>query len=238
MVAHEAPGSGVRRWAEVLSRWLQPLEASSDLDRSTLALGMAARTNDVDHRLVRRALAIVLERIQPVATRSAVEYRVVGTAAAMLRGVPLPVGDLDILLKERRGVDLFAQVLSDFPCITPPTYLADARQYFANYDVDGVTAELSTVEWASDSDAVECIGSGPWDHFSLVGIDSFAAPVVALELRIVSELVRGRTEQFSVIAAYLRRNGCDIELMRRGMCVGGVPEQRQSEVLAILGWED
>ena len=85
---------------------------------------MAAQTNGVDHGLVRRALAIVLERIQPVATSSAVEYRLVGTAAAMLRGVPLPVGDLDILLKERRGVDLFAQVLSDFPCITPPRCVA------------------------------------------------------------------------------------------------------------------
>jgi hypothetical protein len=71
-----------------------------------------------------------------------------------------------------------------------------------------------------------------------MGIESFAAPVVALELRIVSELVRGRTEQFTVIAAYLRRNGCDIELVRRGMCVGGVPEQRQFEVLALLGWEN
>src|SRR5215207_499671 len=106
---------------------------------------MAARTNGVHHDLVRRVLAIVLERIQPVATRSAVEYRVVGTGAAMLRGVPLPVGDLDILLKERRGVDLFAQVLSDFPCITPPTYLADARQYFANYDVDGGTSPRSKI---------------------------------------------------------------------------------------------
>ncbi len=199
---------------------------------------MAARTNGVHNDLVRRALAIVLARIQPVATSSAVEYRVVGTAAAMLRGVPLPVGDLDILLKERRGVDLFAQVLSDFPCITPPTYLADARQYFANYDVDGVKAELSTVEWETHSDAVECIGCASWEHFSLVGIDSFAAPVVALELRVVSELVRGRSKQFTVVAGFLRRNGCDIELVRRGMCAGGVPEQRQLEVLALLGWEN
>jgi hypothetical protein len=93
---------------------------------------MARRANGVHHDLVRRALAMVLERIQPVAARSSLEYRVVETAAALVRGVTLPVGDLDILLKKRHGVDLFGAVLSDFPCITPPTYLADARQYFAN----------------------------------------------------------------------------------------------------------
>jgi hypothetical protein len=81
--------------------------------------------------------------------------------------------------------------------------------------VDGVKTELSTLEWETDSDAVECIGSGPWDHFSLVPIDSVAAPVVAFELRIVSELVRSRTEQFTAIATFLRRNGCDIQLVRR-----------------------
>src|SRR5688572_26984880 len=118
---------------------------------------MAGRSNGVHPDLVRRALAIVLERIQPVATRRGLEYRVVGTAAALMHGVRLPVGDLDILLKERDGVDVFGAVLSDFACITPPTYLANARQYFANYDVDGVKTELSTVEWESDSDAVECI---------------------------------------------------------------------------------
>jgi hypothetical protein len=157
---------------------------------------MARRANGVHHDLVRRALAIVLERIQPVAARRGLEYRVFGTAAALVRGVTLPVGDLDILLKERHGVDLLGAVVSDFPSITPPTYLADARQYFANYDVHGVKTELSTVEWETDSDAVECIGSGPWDHFSFVRIDSLAAPVVALELRIVSELVTvGKTDR-------------------------------------------
>jgi hypothetical protein len=39
--------------------------------------------------------------------------------------------------------------------------------------------------------------------------------VVAFELRIVSELVRSRTEQFTAIATFLRRNGCDIQLVRR-----------------------
>ena len=98
--------------------------------------------------------------------------------------------------------------------------------------MDGVTTEFSTVEWETDSDAVECIGSGPWDHFALVRLGSVAAPVVARELRVVSELVRGRTEQHSVIAAFLRRDGCDVELVRRGMRAGGIAAQRQDEVHA------
>jgi hypothetical protein len=43
-------------------------------------------------------------------------YRVCGTSAALLQGVPLPAGDIDILLAGREDVDMFA-ALSSFPCL-------------------------------------------------------------------------------------------------------------------------
>lgn len=60
---------------------------------------------------------------------SAVEYRLVGTSAALLQGVNLPVGDVDFLVKTRSGVDAFSQALSSFDCLEAPEYLSHDRQY-------------------------------------------------------------------------------------------------------------
>ena len=41
-----------------------------------------------------------------------VAYRLVGTGAALLDGVALPSGDIDVLVKEREDVDAFGAALS------------------------------------------------------------------------------------------------------------------------------
>ncbi|MEV4562144.1 hypothetical protein AB0K12_00080 [Nonomuraea sp. NPDC049419] len=42
-------------------------------------------------------------------------YRVGGTSAALLKGVQLPAGDIDVLVARRADVDTFAAALSPFP---------------------------------------------------------------------------------------------------------------------------
>lgn len=62
-------------------------------------------------------------------------------------------GDVDILVEKRESVDIFARALADFPCISPPTWMSDARQYYTAFNINGVQVEVSTVEWETDSDS-------------------------------------------------------------------------------------
>jgi hypothetical protein len=178
----------------------------------------------------------ILTKVLELATPACkdVPYRLVGTAAALIRGVQIPCGDVDLLFKERSGVDAFASALSDFPCITPAIYLEQARQYFTEIDVQGVEIELSTVEWEMDSDGVECIGPGSWTHFDWLSCGEYTVPAVVLELRLVTELVRNRPDRFNPIIAYLRAHGCDVELVRRGLAAGGAPPAWVEKVINQL----
>lgn len=51
---------------------------------------------------LRNTLIIVLDQIMPAFAQ--VEYRLVGTGAALLHGAPLPARDIDLLVKEREAV--------------------------------------------------------------------------------------------------------------------------------------
>ena len=189
----------------------------------------------LDEATVRQTLAKVLDRVLPAAPDT--EYRFVGTASAVLRGICMPAGDLDILLKVRRGVDVFSGAVSDLPwttCHMPPVWLPDSRQYFSRYLVNGVVVEFSTVETQTDSDAMECFGRGPWEHFDLVACGSHQVPTVALELRLISEVSRQRPERYQSILAYLRGRGCDVELVRRGMARRRISDDLQQEILVQL----
>jgi hypothetical protein len=189
----------------------------------------------LDETAIRQTLMAVLDRVLPVAPD--VEYRFVGTASAVLRGIRMPAGDLDILLKERQGVDRFAGAVSEMPsttCLVPPTWEAEYRQYFARYLVDGVVVEFSTVESQTDSDAMECFGRGPWEHVELVPCGSHQVPSVSLELRLITELRRQRLERYQPIVAYLREHGCDVELLRRGMAARQVVDDLQEAILGQL----
>jgi len=164
---------------------------------------------------LRQVLTAVLDRAMPAC--AAVEYRLVGTGASLLQGVALPARDVDLLVKERAGVDTFSTALRAFKRLTPPVWLDDARQYFAEYEVDGVGVGVSTVEWETDSDGIECLGRGPWEHYAIIRCGVHAVPAVALELRLVSELARDRPDRYEPLIEFMRARGCDIELVKRGM---------------------
>jgi hypothetical protein len=154
----------------------------------------------------------------------------------MLHGVDLPVGDLDILLLERTGVDAFAAALAPFDCLEPAAWLPEARQYYANYAVNGVEVGLSTVEVKTESDAIETYGPGPWQkHYSLLHCGPYQVPTVDLELRLITELYRDRPDRYTPLIGHLREHGCDLDLVRRGLSGARLPQEKVERVLRELG---
>jgi hypothetical protein len=178
-------------------------------------------------------LCVVLTDLLRIAESAVdrVEYRLVGTAASLLHGVRLPAGDVDILLKERAGVDAFSAALHACRCLTPPRYLEGSRQYFASFDMEGIAVEFSTVEWETASDIRECTGTGPWIHYRMATVDRYRVPVVAPELRLITELTRRRPDRYRPILSFLRERGCDVGLLRRAIeeRVFDDPERRELE---------
>lgn len=202
---------------------------------ATTDLGPGPHGKPLDEEVVRRTLTMVLDRALAAAPDA--EYRFGGTASSVLRGIRMPAGDLDILLKDRSEVDRFGAAVLELPatvCVFGPALTDQPRQYFARYAVDGVTVELSTVEVETDSDAMECFGSGPWTHFDLVPCGSHQVPAVATELRLITELTRDRPERVGPLLEYLRQRGCDVALVRRGMTARRIPDARQAQVLGCL----
>lgn len=185
---------------------------------------------DRDHLL--ETMTIVLDHVRRACPE--VAYRFVGTGAALLHGVDLPAGDIDILVKERSDVDAWGAALASFTCLFPPTWLPDAHQYYANVEVNGVEVGISTVEVDTASDAIETLGSGSWEHFSLIACGPHTVPTVALELRLVTELYRDRRDRIAPIILYLRAHGCDLDLVRRGMALGPLQQALQEDVLGQL----
>ncbi len=144
-----------------------------------------------------------------------IEYRLIGTAAALLHGVRLPANDIDLLVRHRSDVDSFGAVLSAFECLVTPNWLPDAKQYYGHFKVNGVEIGFSTVEVDSQRDTVETYGWGPWKHYSLLTCGPHSVPTVALELRLHTELHRGRPDRFEPILQYLQTHGCNHDLMTR-----------------------
>jgi hypothetical protein len=179
-----------------------------------------------------RVLSLVLDRVGPDAV--GLEYRLVGTASALAQGVRLPVGDIDILLARRGDVDTFATALSGFLCLDPAAWMPDARQYFARFAIDETKVELSTVEASMDIGTHECIGSGPWRHYVRISIGRHVVPVVSLELRLVTELVRNRPDRYTPLIEHLRLNGADLQLVQQAMRERRLDPGRQARVLDQL----
>jgi hypothetical protein len=173
----------------------------------------------VDRVGVERALRQVL----PLVPKA--ETRLVGTASSVLRGIDLRAADIDILFRTRAGVDAWFEVLSaDRAVETAPSWMADARQYFARVYVDEVAVELSTVEIDTDSDTAECIGTGPWRHFDLLSWGDGILPAVASELRLITEVGRGREDRYRPIQEFLRTGDCDLALITRGLAQLGISQ--------------
>jgi hypothetical protein len=148
-----------------------------------------------------------------------------------LRGVP--ASDIDVLLKERAGVDAFSAVLSPCKCLSSPTYLAGSRQYFSSFEVHGVEVEFSTVEGANESDTSECTGSGPWTHYSMVACGDHQVPVVCLELRLLTEIARGRPDRYVPIWEFMQSRRYARDLLARGLEERGISEAEQMDLTQL-----
>jgi hypothetical protein len=162
------------------------------------------------------------------------DYCLIGTAAALLHGVPLPAGDIDFLIKRRAHVDAFAAALSRFPSLTPPTLLKDGGQYYAAYNVNGVKVEASTVEWQTESRYLETMGDGPWKRQTLLAVGPYRIPTVTIELRLATELRRNRPDRYDPILLWLRNHPCDIDLLNHAMTAQGIPPERQGSILSQI----
>jgi hypothetical protein len=181
---------------------------------------------------LRQVLTLVLDRLDKTPREG--KYRLVGTAAALLHGVPLPAGDIDLLFSERADVDRFGRALLSFPCLHRPSWLPEARQYFAEYAIEGIGVSASTVEQTIDIDTHECVGPGPWHHYTLIACDRHAVPTVTLELRLLTELTRNRPDRSDPLSDHLRRHGCDLALVDRGLRDRNLPTGQRQAILQQL----
>lgn len=161
-------------------------------------------------------------------------YCLIGTAAAALRGVPLVPGDIDLLVRERAHVETFARALGGHPCVQPPTWLPDARQYFAAFSIGGARIEASTVEWPTEVGFLEAIGSGPWTYFTQISIGAARIPTIAIELRLATELRRRRSDRIGAIAGWMRSNPYDPELLEKAMTAQNIDPDIQRATLSSL----
>ncbi|MFC8258010.1 hypothetical protein ACFUNF_10335 [Streptomyces sp. NPDC057291] len=181
---------------------------------------------------LQNVLSLLLDQIDPDAL--GLDYRLVGTGAALAQGVQLPVNDVDILMIQRGDVDRAAAALSGFPCRDSPVWLPDARQYFARFEVAGIEVEISTVETSTDTGTLECVGRGPWEHFVRVGMGRHLVPAVGLELRLVTELVRDRPDRYEPLMEHMRLRGADLPLLRKAMGERAVDPAWQEHILDQL----
>jgi hypothetical protein len=162
------------------------------------------------------------------------EYRLVGTGAALAQGVNLPTGDIDLLVTRRQEVDRFAEALSGYPCQEPPAWLPDARQYFTHFKVEEIDVGASTVEVETDAEAIECIGRGPWQHYVPIEVGKHIVPAVALELRLISELIRDRPDRFTPLIEHMCANGADLHLVKQAMSDRRLNPALQRQILDQL----
>lgn len=151
-------------------------------------------------------------------------YRLVGTGAACLQGVDLPVGDIDLLIDRRSDVDALAAALAHLPCPAPPQWIEVTRQYFACYEIDGVGFSFSTLEEPTDGDGWEVQGPGPWRHVVTVDCGGHRIARAPLELRLTSEFIRDRPDRYRPLLAHLAVHGVDRELLEQSLAVRNVPE--------------
>src|SRR4051812_7271753 len=180
---------------------------------------------------------LVLSRVLALAPSG--EFRLVGGAASALRGVELSAGDIDVLFRERDGVDRWCAALStEHKVVESPRWIEESCQYFASVRVGGERVELSTVELHTDLDTMECFGSGPWTHFDEVTCGEIAVPLVAEELRLVTEVARGREARWLAIARFLADRGGDVDLVERGLTGHGIHPDRVAEIVEVLSVND
>lgn len=170
-------------------------------------------------KLTKNKLSEILPKIlKPLLDKEPLlEFRLVGTASALLHGVELPVNDIDILVKDRIFVDLFADIFKENNGFNPPEWIDITKQYYSTCLIDDIVVGFSTVEIDSNLDTIETFGFGPWKHFSIIELNNLQIPVVKLELRLVTELYRNRKNRIDPIVEYMKRNNYDFALLNRAM---------------------
>lgn len=163
------------------------------------------------------------------------EFRLVGTASCLLRGIDVAANDIDVLFRQRDTVDAWVASAAHLAAVhDAPRWLPDAAQYFARLDIDGVTVELSTVEIDAPTDTFECAGSGPWAHFDEVRCGEFGIRAVALELRLATDVARGRADRCEPIIGYLRAHPCDLALVERALVAHSIPAGEIAVIMRSL----
>ena len=173
-----------------------------------------------DRRDLETVLSKGFDLIAPVAP--GLRYRLVGTGAACLQGVDLPVGDVDLLGTgdlRRRG----RTALVDLPC-PASTQRYQVLAYFARYEIDGVGFSFSTLEQPCDDDGWECQGPGPWRHYVSVDCGGHRIDCVSLELRLTSEFLRNWPDRYRPLLAHLATRGADRELLDQSLAIRNVPD--------------
>lgn len=180
---------------------------------------------------IRAALRTVLGRVGECEG----DWRLVGTASSVVRGVAIEAADIDVLFRERSTLDRWFECLGDTAAVdTEPTWLRESAQYFARVRVGPAIVELSTVEIDADGDTMECFGSGPWQHFDTVAVDGHEVFLVANELRLITEIARQRPPRYQPLLEHIAANGCDIDLVTRGLrAVGATDDQIDSVVRGV-----
>ncbi len=179
-----------------------------------------------------------LRSLLPALERRRDHVRIVGTAASLLRGIDLPAGDVDILADDGLIVDQLAHEADDAgaTCDAVPRRIETpfGGQYIADYHFGGVLVQLSTVELSvpDPSLVAECTGDAPWLHFDTIDIDGYAVPVVASELRLLSDVIRGRADRWLPIASFLAKHGYDERLLSAAMA--RLPSELQADVREAL----
>jgi hypothetical protein len=95
-----------------------------------------------------------------------IEYRLLGTAAALLHGVRLPANDIDLIVRHRADVDAFGAVLAPFQCLVAPNWLRMRSSTMETTTSRELKLASATVEVDSDRDTIETYGPGPWQHYT------------------------------------------------------------------------
>jgi hypothetical protein len=208
--------------------------------RSAKASYLLTRTPSISSRSVTLSREQLEDSLTSILARAPdAELRLVGTASSVMRGIDLPANDIDLLFHDRSGVDSWFGVLSAHLDVgSAPAWIADSQQYFARMHDGDVTIELSTVEIKSDADTIECFGEGLWRYFDLVPCGALTVPAVATELRLITEVSRGRPDRYRPIVDHLRRVGCDVALIRRGLEHAGVTPDATAQTIADLSLGD
>jgi hypothetical protein len=174
------------------------------------------------------ALSPVLDDLVRVSER----VRVVGIASSALRGIVLPVGDVDILARDRATVDELVLAFGSPSATVIETPFG--HQYLADHIIGGASVQVSTDESTASGRRrlAECVGDTPWRYYTLVDVAGQPIPVVASELRLASDLMRGRPDRWRPIAAHLRTMGFDVELLSQAVL--GFPQPMLDELQHAL----